>query len=180
MIANSPLLRQTNLRACLKSCPNWTKAKRRFATSKRLRTPSRSTARTLLNPRISSRSSARPKSVSIPSYDVSDSASSRSSSLERFGSFFFDRFTFFSVSVTEYPRLPSGLRPAPLRFPPRFEIILSFLIDIELISRFPRTEESLAMHGRAQEQAEQTGFALRLFACETGADQAAFEAQPLS
>src|SRR5207248_4777781 len=36
------------------------------------------------------------------------------------------------VSVTEYPRLPSGFRPAPFRFPPH-EIILSFLVDTILI-----------------------------------------------
>lgn len=51
--------------------------------------------------------------------------------------------------------------------------------EFAIESHFPRTEESLAMHGRAQEQAEQTDFALRLFACETGADQAEFEARPL-
>ena len=112
-------------------CQNWTKAKRRSVTSKRLRNPSRSTARTSFHPRTSSASSARRKSASIQSYP-SDSASSRSSSLERFGSRFFDRFTFFSVSVTEYPFFPSGFRPAPFLFPPRFEIILSFLIDTTL------------------------------------------------
>jgi hypothetical protein len=47
-------------------------------------------------------------------------------------------------------------------------------------SQFPRTEESLALQGGAQEQAEQTGFALRLAACRTGADQDEFEAQPLT
>ena len=89
-------------------------------------------ARTLLSPRTSSGNSARPKSASSQNYP-SHSASSRSSKLERTGSRFFDRFTFFSVSVTEYPFFPSGFRPAPFRFPPRFERILPFRIDITLI-----------------------------------------------
>ena len=97
----------------IQSCQNATPIKRLWSTSKKRQNPSRSRARTLLNPRTSSASSARPRN----GY-ASQSASNRSSSLERFGSRFFDRFTFFSVSVTPYPRLPSGFRPAPFRFPP--------------------------------------------------------------
>src|ERR1700686_3410528 len=136
-------------------CQTATPTKKHFATSKRLPTPSRSTARTLLNPRTSSGSSARPKSVSNQSYP-SDSASSRSSSRERFGSRFFDRFTFFSVSVTEYPFFPSGFRPAPFRFPPRFEIILSFFIDSILIIYYSFNQARKNMANKRLSKEKQT------------------------
>jgi hypothetical protein len=48
----------------------------------------------LYSPKTSSASSARQKSASTPSY-ASHSASNRSSSFDKIGSRFFDRFTFF-------------------------------------------------------------------------------------
>jgi hypothetical protein len=80
---------------------------------------------------ISSASYARPKSVSKPNQRT-HRASRRSSRADRFPSRFSALSTFASVSVTEYPRLPSDFRPAPFRFPPH-ERILSFLVDILLI-----------------------------------------------
>lgn len=44
---------------------------------------------------------------------------------------------------------------------------------------FPQTEESRAMNGRAQEEAEQIGLAIRVWTLETGADETAFESMPL-
>src|SRR5439155_3803474 len=125
----NPIIRQVcNKIVYVDSWQTVTLTKRLSIKSRKLRNQSQSKALILLSQRTSSASSARPKS----DY-ASQSASSRSSRLDKFLSRFFARFTFFSVSVTEYPRLPSGFRPAPFRFPPRVEIILSFLIDTTLI-----------------------------------------------
>ena len=52
--------------------------------------------------------------------------------------------------------------------------------EFAIESGFPNTEESLAMHGRAQEQANQMGLAIRLFAIATGfGDEKEFESAPL-
>lgn len=51
--------------------------------------------------------------------------------------------------------------------------------DLGVETGFPQTEESRAMQDRAQEKAEQIGFAIRLIAVETGADEIAFEKSPL-
>jgi hypothetical protein len=52
--------------------------------------------------------------------------------------------------------------------------------EFAIESGFPQTEESLAMHGRAQEQAQQTGLAIRLFAVATGCgNEKKFESAPL-
>jgi hypothetical protein len=57
-------LRENNAGRINTQCQSWTKAKKHFVTSKRLRTPSRSTARVCFLPPISSASYARPKSAS--------------------------------------------------------------------------------------------------------------------
>jgi len=55
-------------------------------------------------------------------------ASKRSSNCDRFSPRATAFSTLISVSVTECAFLPSGLRPAPFRFPPRFDLITSFLL----------------------------------------------------
>ena len=119
MIANSSCLRQSNPCVYSASWKSWTKVRKRCVTSNGLRIPGRSTTRNLSHLKISSASSARPKSKS--GY-ASQAASSRSSSPEKFDSRFFARATFFAVSVTVNIALPSDFRPAPSRFPPHLTV----------------------------------------------------------
>lgn len=65
------------------------------------------------------------------SVQPSHRASSPSSRPEKLFSRFLARFTFFSVSVTRYGFLPSGGRPAPSRFPPRFDFFMGEKIYIK-------------------------------------------------
>ena len=113
-------LRQFKCSPCFTPWQSLTRAKKQCATLTGLPTPSRSTARICFRRPISSASYARPKSASKPSQasQASQSDKSRSRRADRLGSRFLARFTLFSVSVTLYPALPSGLRPAPFLFPP--------------------------------------------------------------
>jgi hypothetical protein len=103
-----------------------TPAKKPCSKSRRLPSPSQFVARIWSNQKSSKGNSAKLKS----GYR-SHLARSRSSSADRFDSRFNALFTFSSVSVTEYPRLPSGFLPAPFRLPPH-EKISCFRVDIDL------------------------------------------------
>ena len=115
---------------CRRLWQSLTKAKKQSETLTGLRIPSQSTAKTFCAPKNSSASYARSESASNPTQRT-NRASRRSSSADRFFSRFSAFSTFASVSVTEYPCLPSPFRPAPFRAPPH-ENILSFLVDIIL------------------------------------------------
>jgi len=51
--------------------------------------------------------------------------------------------------------------------------------ELSVETGFPQTEESRAMHDGAQAKAEKIGLAIRVYAVETGADEAEFEAASL-